>query len=245
MRVRALAAALTLALVVGVSLTYAQENPRVGGVLKVASMIFIKQDAYERTKTLSSLEPRIVKPRGWAVAVMSHKSGLMTNRKIRQAFQAALDMEPIMAGAMGHKDFYRLDPALFFPEQPWHSTVSANLQVLDWAALNARAEKADQWDVASTGFVFSADPANHVASRCTFWGSWCNEDKERLLADMRAESDPKKRKAIVERVQTIFYEDVGHVKLGDYFTLDMARRELRGDFRTAPRLYFWNSWLAR
>ena len=261
--------------------------------------LFIKQDAYERTKTLPALEPRIVKPRGWAVAVMNHKAGLMTTKKIRQAFQAALDMEPIMAAAMGHKDFYRLDPALFFPEQPWHSTVSANLynqrdkdkarrllkeagyagqklrwattkeyefmyktalvakqqleevgmavdlQVLDWAALNARAEKPDQWDVASTGFVFSADPANHVAFRCTFWGSWCNEEKERLLADMRAESDPKKRKAIVERVQAVFYEDVGHVKLGDYFTLDMARRELRGDFRTAPRLYFWNSWLAR
>jgi len=41
------------------------------------------------------------------------------------------------------------------------------------------------------------------------------------------------------------YEDVGRVKLGDYFTLDVARRELRGEFRTAPRLYFWNSWLAR
>jgi hypothetical protein len=46
-------------------------------------------------------------------------------------------------------------------------------------------------------------------------------------------------------LQTVFYEDVGHVKLGDYFTLDAARRDLRGEFRTAPRLYFWNSWLAR
>ncbi|HEV8472967.1 MAG TPA: ABC transporter substrate-binding protein [Methylomirabilota bacterium] len=261
--------------------------------------VFIKQDAYERIKSLPALESRIVKPRGFAVAVMNHKAGLMTTKKVRQAFQAALDMEPIMAGAMGHKDFYRLDPSLFFPEQPWHSTVSAalynqrdkdkarrllkeagyarqplrwattkeyefmyktalvarqqledvgfvvDLQVLDWASLNARAEKPEQWDVASTGFVFSADPANHVALRCTFWGAWCNEEKERLLGELRSESDPKKRKAIVERLQAIFYEDVGHVKIGDYFTLDAARRELRGDFRTAPRLYFWNSWLAR
>jgi peptide/nickel transport system substrate-binding protein len=261
--------------------------------------MFIKQDAYERIKANPALEPRIVKPRGWAVAIMNHKSGLMTARKIRQAFQAALDMEPIMAGAMGHKDFYRIDPGLFFPEQPWHTTVSGNLynqrdkdkarrllkeagytgqklrwattkeyefmyksalvaaqqlqevgfaidlQVLDWAALNGRAEKPDQWDVASTGLVFAADPPSHISLRCTFWGSWCNEEKERLLGELRLESDPKKRKALVERVQTVFYEDVGHVKLGDYFTLDMARRELRGEFRTAPRLYFWNSWLAR
>ena len=57
--------------------------------------------------------------------------------------------------------------------------------------------------------------------------------------------DVKKRKAIVERLQTVFYEEVGSVKLGDYFTLDVARRDLRGEFRTAPRLNFWNSWLAK
>jgi hypothetical protein len=62
---------------------------------------------------------------------------------------------------------------------------------------------------------------------------------------MQTENDAKKRKAIVDRLQTVFCEDVGSVKLGDYFTLDVARRDLRGDFRTAPRLYFWNSWLAR
>ena len=62
---------------------------------------------------------------------------------------------------------------------------------------------------------------------------------------MQTENDAKKRKAIVDRLQTVFYEDVGSVKLGDYFTLDVARRDLRGEFRTAPRLYFWNSWLAK
>ena len=35
------------------------------------------------------------------------------------------------------------------------------------------------------------------------------------------------------------------MELGDYFTLDAARRELRGEFRTAPRMYFWNTWLNR
>jgi ABC-type transport system substrate-binding protein len=84
-----------------------------------------------------------------------------------------------------------------------------------------------------------------VALRCTFAGWWCNEEKERLLAELRSESDPRKRKAIIERVQAIFYDDVGSVKIADYFTLDVARRELRGPFRTAPRMYFWNSWLAR
>jgi peptide/nickel transport system substrate-binding protein len=261
--------------------------------------MFVKQDQYDRIKALPQLDPRIVKPRGWATAAPNHKAGLMTNKKLRQAFQAALDMEPIMAAGFGSKTFYRLDSGLFFPEQPWHSTVSANLynqrdpekarrllkeagyakqpvrwittkeydfmyknalvakqqmedvgfvvdlQVVDWATLNSRTEKPELWEVFSTGLVFSADPANHISLRCTFQGWWCNEEKEKLLADLRLESDVKKRKAIVDRIQAIFYDDVGHVKLGDYFTLDVARRDLRGDFRTAPRLYFWNAWLAK
>ena len=262
--------------------------------------MFIQQDAFGRIKGVQALEPRIVKPRGWAVAVLNHKQGLMTQKKLRQALQAALDMEPIMVAGFGSREFYRLDPSLFFPEQPWHSTVSAalynqknkdkarqllkeagyggqpirwvttkeyefmynnalvakqqleavgfviDLQVTDWASVNHRTEKQpDAWEVFSTGFVFSADPANHVSLRCTFQGWWCNEEKERLLGELQVETDVKKRKAIVDRIQTVFYEDVGQVKLGDYFTLDVARRDLRGEFRTAPRMYFWNSWLAR
>jgi len=261
--------------------------------------MFVKQDSYDRVKGLPALEPRIVKPRGWAVAVLNHKAGPMMQKKLRQAVQAALDMEPILAGGFGSRDFYRLDPGLFFPEQPWHSTASSklynqhdkdkarrlvkeagytgqplrwvttreyefmyknalvakqqleevgiaiDLQVVDWATLNHRTEKPELWEVFSTGFVFSADPANHVAFRCTFQGWWCNEEKERLLGELQVEMDLKKRKAIVDRLQTVFYEEVGSVKLGDYFTLDVARRDLRGEFRTAPRLYFWNSWLAK
>jgi peptide/nickel transport system substrate-binding protein len=261
--------------------------------------MFVKQDAFERMKTLPQLEPRIVKPRGFAVAVLNHKAGLMATKKLRQAVQAALDMEPIAAAGFGFKDFYRLDPGLFFPEQPWHSTAAAalynqkdrdkarrllteagyakqplrwmtnseyefmyknalvakqqleaagfvvDLQVMDWATQNARQQKPELWDVFSTGFVFSADPALHVALRCTFPGWWCNEEKERLMGDLRGEADSKKRKAIIERLQALYYEDVGSVKVADYFTLDAARRELRGPFRTAPRMYFWNSWLAR
>src|SRR5439155_527781 len=58
--------------------------------------MFVKQDAWERIKALPQLDPRIVKPRGWAVGVINHKSPLMKEKKIRQAVQAALDMEPIM-----------------------------------------------------------------------------------------------------------------------------------------------------
>jgi peptide/nickel transport system substrate-binding protein len=91
-----------------------------------------------------------------------------------------------------------------------------DLQVVDRATLNQRVQKPELWEAYVTGYPLNPDPALHVAFRCSFQGWWCNEE-----------------------------EDVGQIKLGDDNTLDVARRELRGEFRTAPRLYFWNSWLAK
>jgi peptide/nickel transport system substrate-binding protein len=88
----------------------------------------IQQDQYARIQAMPAVAPRIAKPYGWVLAGFNHKQGLMTDKKIRQAFQAALDMEPILAAAFGSPSFYRLDPALMFPEQSlWHSTAGAAL----------------------------------------------------------------------------------------------------------------------
>jgi peptide/nickel transport system substrate-binding protein len=261
--------------------------------------VFMEPDAFERIRNLPALEPRIVKPQSWALASLNHKAGLMTSKALRQALQAALDIEPIMRAGFGHPMFYRLQPGLFFPEQPWHSTAGAHLynqrdrqkaqrllkeaayaqqpvrwitnreyefmyrtavvakqqleevgfvidlQLVDWATQNHLTQKPELWDVYSTGFPLYPDPAIHVALRCSFQGWWCNEEKERLVAQLRRESDPKRRKALVDQIQAVYYEDVGQVKLGDFFGLDAVRRELRGEFRTAPRRYLWNSWLVR
>ena len=116
--------------------------------------------------------------------------------------------------------------------------------MLDWATLVQRRNKPELFDVFSTGFTFTADPALATALQCGWPGSWCHEEKERLLQDLARESDGKKRKALIDRIQAIFYDDVGRIKFGDYFLLDVTRKELRG-FRSTPELYFWNAWLSR
>jgi peptide/nickel transport system substrate-binding protein len=259
----------------------------------------IKQDQYERIKGLPALDARIVKPWGWITAVPNHKQGLMTQKKLRQAIQAALDLEPIMAAAVGNRDFYRVDGALFYPEQrQWHTQVGAavhhqknpakarkllaeagyagqpvrwittkeyewmyksalvakqqmedagfkvDLQVVDWATLVQRRNKPELFDIFSTGFTLTVDPALATSLQCNWPGWWCHEEKDRLMTDLARESDPRKRRAIIERVQAIFHDDVGRLKLGDYFLLDVTRKELRG-FTSTPELFLWNAWLAR
>jgi peptide/nickel transport system substrate-binding protein len=259
----------------------------------------INQDQYDGIKGRADIAAAAVKPYGWVTAVPNHKQGVMANKKIRQALQTVLDMEPIMAAGVGNKDFYRLSGTLFYPEQPaFHSTTGVtgynlknkdrarallkeagytgqpvrwvttkeyewmyntavvakqqmeeagfvvDLQVVDWATLVQRRNKPELFDLFSTGFTFNPDPALASSLQCNWPGWWCAEEKDKLMADLARETDPKKRRAVIERLQAIFYEDVGRIKLGDYYLLQAMRKDLRG-FKAGPYLYFWNAWLAK
>ncbi len=259
----------------------------------------IKQDQYDRIKSTPGIEAGIVKPTAWSTAVLNHKQGLMTDKRIRQAFQAALDMEPIMAAGFGNKAFYRVDPSLLFVEQPqWYSKAGAelynqknpakaqkllkeagytgqpvrwittreydfmyknalvakqqleaagftiDLQVLDWATLVQRRGKPELFDVFSTGITFNPEPAFNVGVQCAWPGWWCQDEKDRWIDSLIREGELRRRKAIWDRVQTLFYEDVGRIKFGDYFELNVRRKELRG-YTPQLEMRFWNVWLAR
>src|SRR6266478_6615800 len=259
----------------------------------------IKPDQYERVKTVRDIVPGIIKPAGWTTAVLNHKQGLMTDKRIRQAFQAALDMEPILAAGWGNKTFYRVYPSLMHVEQPqWYTKVGADaydqknpakaqkllkdagyagqpvrwittkeyewmyknalvarqqleaagfkidLQVVDWATLVQRRNKPEVWDVFSTGITFNPDPAYNTGVQCNWPGWWCHEDKDRWLDAVARESEPGRRRAMWDKVQAIFYEDVGRVKFGDFFTLEVSRKELHG-YHPTGEMAFWNVWLSK
>lgn len=45
------------------------------------------------------------------------------------------------------------------------------------------------------------------------------------------------------RIQAVFYDDVGRIKMGDLFTM-YAIRDLK-NFQGGSFLHFWDTWLAR
>ncbi|RPH82464.1 MAG: ABC transporter substrate-binding protein [Candidatus Rokuibacteriota bacterium] len=258
----------------------------------------VKPDQVDRLKSAPGVEPVVVKPYGWATIVFNTRQGLMTDLKLRQAAQAALDVEPMMLAGLGHKDFYRIDPGLFFQELPWHSKAGAalynqrdkdkarrllkeagyagqpmrwivtteyehhykpavvaksqleevgfkvDLQVSDWATVVQRRNKPELWDAFSTAFVFVPEPATSAQVLCDWPGWWCNPEKDQLLQAMGRELDFKKRFAMWEQVQTIFYAEAPRIKIGDYFRLDARRKHVAG-YEPGPYMHFWNVWLDR
>ena len=259
----------------------------------------VKQDQYERLKQVASLEMGIIKPAAWSTAVLNHKQGLMTDKRLRQAVQAALDMEPIMAAGFGDKAFYRIDPGLMHQEQPqWHSRAGAegynqknpekarkllkeagytgqpvrwlttkeydymykhalvakqqlegvgmtiDLQVVDWATLVQRRNKPELFDIFSTGITFNPEPGLNTGVQCNWPGWWCLDDKEKWLDSVQRETEPRKRKVMWDKVQQLFYEDVGRIKFGDWFGFQVQTKKLRGVVHTNEQAFF-NVWLAK
>jgi peptide/nickel transport system substrate-binding protein len=96
-------------------------------------------DAYDRLKKNPAVRAIISKPYYWLVAVFNKKEGLMTNQKLRQAWQAAIDIEPIMKNvAGGHSEFYRMDSSLAPVEiTAWHTKLSG----LPWNERNKEKAK--------------------------------------------------------------------------------------------------------
>src|SRR5213592_2160127 len=83
-------------------------------------------DSYDRLKKNANARPIVSTPYYWLVAVMNKKEGLMTNQKLRQAWQAAIDIEPIMKNvAGGRAEFYRMDSSLAPVEiTAWHTKMT-------------------------------------------------------------------------------------------------------------------------
>ena len=100
----------------------------------------LNADAFDRLKQSANARPIVSKMYYWLVAVLNKKEGLMTSQKLRQAWQAALDIEPIMKTvAAGRAEFYRMDYNLIHQElAAWHVTMTG----LPWNEHNpAKAKK--------------------------------------------------------------------------------------------------------
>lgn len=77
----------------------------------------LPQDVYPKVKEDGNLTADIVKVFNWVGAVFNKANGVFTDERLRQAALYAMNPADLMAAAVGPKEFWKLDPGLFFPEQ--------------------------------------------------------------------------------------------------------------------------------
>lgn len=79
-------------------------------------------DMYPQLQNTNKANSVVVPAMKAPVFFFNHKKGITTNKKLREAFLAALDMEQIMQGAVGYPDLYNLGPNFSFgKESVWYT----------------------------------------------------------------------------------------------------------------------------
>jgi ABC-type transport system substrate-binding protein len=74
-------------------------------------------------------------------------------------------------------------------------------------------------------------------------GWWVSAEQARIYNALMAETDDKKAQALVEDMERLVMKEVPYVKIGEYFALRAARKELQG-YVNPVHFLFWNCWLA-
>lgn len=79
----------------------------------------LSNDQYDVLNGYPGLVTMVNTPTEWPVFFCNWQSELMGNLAMREAVQAALNMEPMMQSAYGSADFYALDPGLMMKQTAW------------------------------------------------------------------------------------------------------------------------------
>lgn len=121
--------------------------------------------------------------------------------------------------------------------------MKVDMQVVDWATLIQRRAKPELFDVFVTGHDTPNHPVLAPFMNPTWPGWWDTPEKTRVYNALFAEVDDKKAQALVEEMERLVMKEVPYVKIGEYFGLRGARKELKG-YINPVHFFFWNCWLA-
>ncbi len=130
------------------------------------------------------------------------------------------------------------DEATVFTRQLAEAGINVQMMVVDWATLLKMRGQPEQWDIFVTHHGFSPDPVLFTFMNASYPGWWDSAEIKALRAELVNSSDPAARKATWDKIQTLLYEQVPVMKVGDAYTYDIASPKLQGLNPNGP--VFWN-----
>lgn len=78
-------------------------------------------ESYARLAESDAAEPLLLKPFGWPIFAINHKAGLLTDKTIRQALQAALPIDDMLFAAFGDENFFITDGPMYPEGWAWRN----------------------------------------------------------------------------------------------------------------------------
>ena len=158
----------------------------------------------------------------------------------KMAEEAGYDGTPIkLLVSTNYKTHY--DQATVFTRQVADAGINVQMVVVDWATLLKKRAQPDQWDMFVTHHGNIPDPILLTALNDSYPGWWVTDEKTELKATFTGTSDLEARRAAWSQLQSLIYEQVPTMKVGDVYSYNIASPRLKGlGESTLIWPHFWN-----
>ncbi len=104
-------------------------NTRVESLLagEVAFADGLPAESLARLEGSEAADPILLKPFGWPIFAINHKDGLLTDKAIRQALQAALPIDDMLFAAFGDENFFIVDGPMYPEGWAWRTDAGTEM----------------------------------------------------------------------------------------------------------------------
>lgn len=139
---------------------------------------------------------------------------------------------------------YHYDACVVLVQQLESAGFNIDLQIYDWATLVSRRSDPELWDIFYTTHGFAPDPILYTFMSEAYPGWWTTEKRLKLTDEFVKTLDFKERYKVWEQIQSLVFEEVPIVKVGDSLDFDISTKEIGGIVEVTTLLFphFWNAW---
>jgi len=104
-------------------------NTRVESLLagEVAFADGLPAESLARLDASEAADPILLKPFGWPIFAINHKAGLLTDKAMRQALQAALPIDDMLFAAFGDENFFIVDGPMYPEGWAWRTDAGTEM----------------------------------------------------------------------------------------------------------------------
>ncbi|MED4750559.1 ABC transporter substrate-binding protein [Brevibacillus choshinensis] len=140
------------------------------------------------------------------------------------------------------KDYdYIYKSSLMVKDQLEKIGVKVNFEIYDWPTMVSKRSDETKWNIFFTGFPTYTNPVQtlYLDSRNKWPGWYNNPEMDALLDELRHSIAFDDQKVVFERIQSLFWDDLPAIKIGDLHGLAAHRNYVKGYqyFMDSP---FWN-----
>ncbi|PZX13664.1 peptide/nickel transport system substrate-binding protein [Palleronia aestuarii] len=134
------------------------------------------------------------------------------------------------------------DQATVFARQLGEAGIETEMVVVDWATLLTLRGQPSEWDLFMTHHGAMPDPVLFTVVNESYPGWWQTDERDAAMAALTETSDLDERVAAWADLQTLIWEQVPTIKVGDVYSFDIASPNLQTPWEDAPAFpHFWGA----